>query len=862
MDEFDELINDPGANASDEWDELILSEPTSEPRARNESGQPTLGSVDSLVAATSTTTTQCSSRPSSGLASIVRRKGKGKGRGGGRPRGSKVSRPIWEKRKTEAQEVVPFGSFVSGAVPGSIEYARQALARKRAERENLSKTLPNKVTLSQECQDELSQYGPITDMFMIGSDLHQDFVKCISSATNADYDSEDALLKHIQTTPMSTMSLKAVEEKTKQTHVGQKILTIAAAILELSFYMWGVFLCIVDRLCKSTCKPILLLVKLRYDETPTKVRVEIPGKKDVRAETADAEEVCKSLPVQQSSNRAKVFQSELSVGCLVKSLSDADPMPYKWICGTVPTSLQCLQDGSGESIRSSLRDIVGRIPDLDRVSRSFPIALRHSCTDRYTGNFKAESLLNEDFPEFTNVHFTCSIHKLYSVIEDATGCMDYDVSGILSIGVGISSDIGCVKTMHQIVTRLLVNRLVIYYQEPPAHVAAYREHLLDLFIPLKKVQAPGKHLSNRQALQRRYILRYFLNGDWSQKELQHYCAYSCCSHPSSTYKFMATFVTWALVPRKCPKFARSRWTNWIESIEWCGLLAGVHNLLEEIIATYTGSPDNAKPKGQSGQSEDAVVGSGEGELALDDFDLMAMDFDSANIEFAENSSTKQQCEGSSGTELPELPNVCAAENPEETNTSPQAFDWKEWNRKQRGNAREWVSSQPFPRLLLLREVSGILMHLMYRFLALGGTPWENLQQSKSSNGLQREYVFGEAAMGKDVQRTVLQLHELFTTPIPCLPNSLVTIQLKAMRFRIISCALSSLHTLLRLPRQTCPYSLFNILQGHPEKLAQIPSCMWDSLTHLICTRYEPWQVWQTVASSQDLSCTYIPILLL
>ena len=53
---------------------------------------------------------------------------------------------------------------------------------------------------------------------------------------------------------------------------------------------------------------------------------------------------------------------------------------------------------------------------------------------------------------------------------------------------------------------------------------------------------------------------------------------------------MSLFLTWALLPHKCPKFARSRWTGWIESIQWTGLLAGCHNLLLQIILEYTGGP--------------------------------------------------------------------------------------------------------------------------------------------------------------------------------------------------------------------------------------------------------------------------------
>ena len=114
--------------------------------------------------------------------------------------------------------------------------------------------------------------------------------------------------------------------------------------------------------------------------------------------------------------------------------------------GVYQTALQSLEDGTGESIRAGLYDIVRRLPELERVSAIFPMALRHSCCDRYTGNFKAETLLSKDFPQLQPAaHFTCDVHKLYSVMECSTHSLAYDISGILSIGVGISPDVSCVK---------------------------------------------------------------------------------------------------------------------------------------------------------------------------------------------------------------------------------------------------------------------------------------------------------------------------------------------------------------------------------------------------------------------------------
>ena len=778
---------------------------------------------------------------------FVRRPGKGKGRGGGRPVGSRVYREyaaafVAANRNQELQE----DQELPLVATDSMAHARLALAKKRAEnkKQTVETSSGRQVTLQHDVQQQLAKHGPVQDMFSVGSDLHQDLLSCVVSALRLrqPQDMKDPLIEHLRTTPMTTRSLKAVEEKTQQTKVGEKIIAITAAVLELSYFMWGMFLSFVCRLCSRkdngdppSCEPVLLLVKMRYDETPTKVRVADPGcsyapqTDSHTADSVDLAAMIKALPVEQSSTRAKIFQSELSLGCLLKSLDDSDQHPYKWTFGRLPTALQVLDDGTGESIRAGLFDILRRVPELERASNLFPLALRHSCCDRYTGNFKAERLLDKDFPFLKSVPFTCDVHKLQSVVESATNPFSNDVAGILSIGVGISPDIGCVKTMRHIIARVLANRLVIYYNDPPPECAAQRKQHLDLFLPVKKVSHPGKHFSIRQVLKRRWIISYFLNGDLQGKEVQHYCTYSCCASPAMTMRNMTTFLTWALVPYKCPKFARSRWTNWVESVEWTGLLAGIHNLLEEVILAYTGGPRSTQTVSESPAAAGVLPVN---QAEQDEWDDMLQLQSSSQP--ALGSAKPKQGEKDSGEVLEPLEAPPATEG-----EVPKNQDWADFNEKQRGNARQWVSSLPYPRLVVLRVVSGVLLALMYRFLSLGGLPWEKTQQARVAAGHSRQYAIQIAADGRDVQNAMKDLHAILSSPIACLPQSMVTPKLKTMKFLAVSSALCSLHVLLRLPREGCPYLLFKCLAGCIDLVAGVPECMWDPLTHIIRSRYDP-----------------------
>ncbi len=386
--------------------------------------------------------------------------------------------------------------------------------------------------------------------------------------------------------------------------------------------------------------------------------------------------------------------------------------------------------------------------------------------------------------------------------------------------------------MRQIIARIIANKLVVYYSDPPEEHVAYRKQLLDLFVPIRKMSQAGRPTGIRQNLQRRWLINTFLNGNLQQSsEIQHFCGYSCCETPHHTLRYMSIFLSWALCPCKCPKFARSRWTNWLGSVEWVGLLSGVHNLLEAVIIEYTGGP--AKPMNQ----EQQVVAAMPLENAQDQHD----EWD----DILEEELQEDTCQP---IPIPNIgfPQPNAEEEPamggvgqDGEPSSAKPFDFKEFNKKQRGNAREFVQSMPYPRIVILRLVSGVLMPLMQRFLSLGGMGWERVQQLKAAKGLQRDYQITRASRGQDISNAMKALHRLFFTTVPCLLPSMVTARLKAMKFVLISSAMCAMHILLRLPRAGAPYVLFKLLEGDVDTVADYPECLHDELMHIILSRYAP-----------------------
>ena len=334
-------------------------------------------------------------------------------------------------------------------------------------------------------------------------------------------------------------------------------------------------------------RPILICIRLRFDETPTRVRILDPCDDEVGS-TACVDDLTKSQT--SSSLHTKVMQTECGLGVL---LYDSLLNKYNWIFGELPTSLRAVDSTNGQNTKQCLKDVIDSIPGIQDFAfkEDFKFCVRHCCSDAYSANFVAERLLTEEMPTWTPAHTLCDIHKLYTATKTSMATVDWDVSGLLNLSLALSGA-GSISTLRKILAKLFGEKLEIVFEDPPTnpHANMYREALLDTFVPVKHVDAGRRKLNAK----RRYILRYFLNGNLSignetRLSLDHYCPFGCCASPSLTMSHFTKWVTWALIPGAMHKFPRSRWTNYDRSIDWAGLLAGF-GLLQPLLWEFAGKP--------------------------------------------------------------------------------------------------------------------------------------------------------------------------------------------------------------------------------------------------------------------------------
>ena len=224
---------------------------------------------------------------------------------------------------------------------------------------------------------------------------------------------DDDLIKKMTEGSLTTTSFRTVERDLGEKNFGRRSLAIASAFLEFSCYMANLFIVMITNMCtnsKGAIEPIMLFFKLRYDETPTKVRVQDPAHDIQHAADSKSSHVDPLMlavaPSEVSSLHAKILQIECSVGILTRDIQ-SDKCSYMSI--GVPTSLMALEATTGENIEAALMHVINCVPELQKRHSLYKLCIRHSCSDQAASNFKAERLLSAKMPGYATCHTLCHL---------------------------------------------------------------------------------------------------------------------------------------------------------------------------------------------------------------------------------------------------------------------------------------------------------------------------------------------------------------------------------------------------------------------------------------------------------------------
>ena len=294
--------------------------------------------------------------------------------------------------------------------------------------------------------------------------------------------------------------------------------------------------------------------------------------------------------------------------------------------------------------------------------------------------------------------------------------------------------------------------------------------------------------------------------------------FGCCDSAEETLELMSLFVVWALIPFACPLYSRKNWLNYDKSVDWIGLLESHHKLYTRVMIVYVGKPKAAPVL--------AVVASNS---HCSDSWLLALCDDHA----AAPTSAASAAPKNSSHNQPEADGDGAAGE-----TGEDISDFAKQNQINRSKVAVFVTTDPYTRLAVLREMLAVVLGIMAHLLEVGSKKWKNKQKASAAQGKGRTYVVVEAALGEDMLRAFTQLLKLIHSKPTAVHTSRVNGFLRAMRFRMNSASMCAIHALLRNVREGMPYQLFRILLGQVAFVKSFSSCLWDELAAMICTRFK------------------------
>ena len=133
-----------------------------------------------------------------------------------------------------------------------------------------------------------------------------------------------------------------------------------------------------------------------------------------------------------------------------------------------------------------------------------------------------------------------------------------------------------------------------------------------------------------------------------------------------------------------------------------------------------------------------------------------------------------------------------------------------------------------------------LHNLTTQFLGISSAKWERRQAATAASGGRRSYIVLEAAQGQQVGACMLECLALVCQDVPGTGPGEATCSQRTLRFGMLFGALCALHVLLRVPRRSMPYAMFQLLsdESKAESLFQIPDCLADPLWLSLKKRYQ------------------------
>ena len=503
---------------------------------------------------------------------------------------------------------------------------------------------------------------------------------------------------------------------------------------------------------------------------------------------------------------------------------------FKLIKTDLPTTMAPLDRNTAENNVRSLQMQEDRAAELQRFESEFKIKVRLVTSDRHPANIRAEQCLKSRNPGHTTLSFPCDIHKEATALKHGLRPVEDVISGIVNTGLAVET-IGSLNALREILQDIFSTELRIAFCQPPVENTVHCKDVLDLFCPVTGLQAAGLAKNKKRQL----VLKYFCNSDLNMPDIIHFCPPGCCPSPEATRRCFLSFVTWALLPKKCGVLSRKSWVGADTSTNWVGLLSAFWGLHEKILVRYTGYA----PKELGSQSAEKAQAAAGLLAAQDEADGLGLGVGNV-AEWGPLISAV----------LPET----EADQEQEPNPNQDmdlsAFakqSWAEFNRSCQKKAGAFATSKNLcSQLTVVRQAMQPGLSLIHNGLEMASWDWEKQQRLSAAQGRGRKYRVVETAQGTLIATSLHAVREQLLALPRALPLTCYNYKTRGLLFRLLSgfaCSVS----IVQRAHQGFPYQLlyelFHLLGlassdiddeqsakgALARKVYSLPHCFWDEM---------------------------------
>ena len=575
---------------------------------------------------------------------------------------------------------------------------------------------------------------------------------------------------------------------------------------------------------------VLFLKRRRYDETPSKISVNLPGSKE------DA--------------TAKILQSEMRLAFLLQIQESGK---FMWIRAAWPTWLQIMERTTAEVTKSCQLALESAAPDLLRLPYMFDHSFSIVTTDEYKANKKAErSIASEpEQQQYHHCHTGCDVHKGARAISHQVKRVDGHISGMIS-GALSMGDAGSTRLFREALCQVLEDKLVIHYGLPPSNYVDHTIAVLNLYLPLpgsKCEFVPRSETSSfpvARLKRQRALLLFFLNGNIANdSSVEHYTPMWQLDR-GRVLDCMFKFLVGALIPCKPPIFSRKSWTGGDIVLSYFGILSSFHNLLLPVTQVFLKkAAQPTRPLHQRVPEPEQVA------PAL----LESSENPGQHSEQRNNDEVENRVDKIDGHQLP-------SDHVTAESVSVANIDWAEINRCMKERFWTWVCLRPRTALCIIRLATLPSFRLLHGLLHLGSKSYERRQRIKFLKGQERKFHVQEACSGTLLNSFFDEIWNGLQEASKVLPNACCSWELQVLHFRMLSAGACSIESTLGQVWTSYPVKVFGALEGRADFMTD-PQCLLDHLSRGLKQAYSQmlpheWQILlQTVACDFSLDISQI-----